>query len=180
MVSCYKVYGTTRSVYLFFIIILSLFSVVLTPVTSPGEDADYLTTLIESARGQRLHEDRYWEVFLHYKPSWSGKKSLIDDPAFFLAHDGKTSPASELEATLRGFFQDQKADEEQIADEQEMAVETQEILEPTMELSGEIASAYDRIRQQTRMLSKLRTNGSCADESCEEDREEAEREYASY
>ena len=112
MVSWYEVYGTSRSVYLFFVIILSCFSVVLTPTISAGEEADYLTTLIESAREKDLHEDRYWEVFLHYKPSWSGKKSLIDDPAFFLAHDGKTSPASELEATLRGFFQDQKADEE--------------------------------------------------------------------
>ena len=56
-----------------------------------------------------LHRDRYWDVLLHYKRAGSGKKSLVDDPRFFLAPDGKTNPAAELEATIRGFFREDEA-----------------------------------------------------------------------
>ena len=48
-------------------------------------------------------------MLLHYKRSGSGKKSLVDDPRFFLAPDGKTNPSAELEATIRGFFREVEA-----------------------------------------------------------------------
>ena len=38
---------------------------------------------------------------LHYRPAFlGGVKSTIDSSNFFLATDGKTNPASELQATL--------------------------------------------------------------------------------
>lgn len=60
--------------------------------------------LTETARLQRLHENRYWRILLHYEDTLAGTRSVIDDPRFFLAPDGKKNPGSELEATLRAFF----------------------------------------------------------------------------
>lgn len=72
--------------------------------SDPGLKADRLT---EAARAARLHESRYWNVLLHYKPAGNGVKSLVDDPRFFLARDGKTNPESELAATIATLFGDQ-------------------------------------------------------------------------
>jgi len=55
----------------------------------------------------RLHEDPYWHTLLHYKPYFSGYRSLIDDPRFFLAAGGKTDPKAELDATIQAFFEPQ-------------------------------------------------------------------------
>ncbi|MGD0211104.1 MAG: DUF4105 domain-containing protein, partial [Desulfomonilia bacterium] len=41
---------------------------------------------------------------MHYKHGLFGYKSLVDDPKFFLASDGKTNPEAELDATIRAFF----------------------------------------------------------------------------
>ncbi|HEY3490520.1 MAG TPA: DUF4105 domain-containing protein [Candidatus Deferrimicrobiaceae bacterium] len=72
--------------------------------SDPGLKADRLT---EAARAARLHESRYWNVLLHYKPAGNGVKSIVDDPRFFLARDGKTNPESELAATIATLFGDQ-------------------------------------------------------------------------
>lgn len=73
------------------------------PATAQGHP--YCEELIASARAQGLHDDPYWHILMHYRKGLSGVESLIDDPAFFLAPDGKTNPASELEATIRSFFE---------------------------------------------------------------------------
>ncbi len=52
-----------------------------------------------------LSHHPYWRTLLHYKPSLGGSyKSLVDDPKFFFAQDGKVNPGSELAATLEAFF----------------------------------------------------------------------------
>lgn len=48
-----------------------------------------------------LHEHPYWRVLLHYRRGAVGLRSLIDDPTFFAAPDGKHDPRAELAATLR-------------------------------------------------------------------------------
>jgi len=77
--------------------------------------ADYLDELVQQARLQRLAERQEWRDLLHYKPNLvrTGLRSLADDPAFFLAPDGKTNPQSEIEATLAAFFSDQKETDKQ-------------------------------------------------------------------
>lgn len=98
-----KVYRACRFVYLFFGSVL--FSCLLpAPLLSSQVDEAYLAELISRARNMQLHEDRYWEILLQYKQAGSGKKSLVDDPKFFLAHDGKTNPEAELAATISSFF----------------------------------------------------------------------------
>lgn len=69
-----------------------------------GADAAYVDSLIKKAGQKQLHNARYWHILLHYKKTLSGVKSVIDDPRFFLAPDGKYNPRAELEATLRAFF----------------------------------------------------------------------------
>jgi len=69
-----------------------------------GADAAYVDSLIKKAGQKQLHQNRYWHILLHYKKTLTGCKSVIDDPRFFLARDGKHNPWAELEATLRAFF----------------------------------------------------------------------------
>jgi hypothetical protein len=53
-----------------------------------------------------LQDDRYWDILLFYKPAAGGRKSLVDDPKFFLAPGGKRDPGAELSATLDAMFDD--------------------------------------------------------------------------
>jgi hypothetical protein len=65
---------------------------------------DYAASLLEQATARRLHAERTWEVLLHYRPTGTGRVSLVDDPDFFLSPEGKINPAAELAATISAFF----------------------------------------------------------------------------
>jgi hypothetical protein len=67
-------------------------------------DQSYVDDLIKEAEQQKLYNDRYWHILLHYRKTVFGVKSLIDDPRFFLSKKGAHNPKAELEATLRAFF----------------------------------------------------------------------------
>lgn len=70
-----------------------------------SEDDPYLKELKELAEKKELDKTREWDVLLHYKRKLTGgTESLVDDPKFFLAPDGKKNPSSELAATLDSFF----------------------------------------------------------------------------
>jgi hypothetical protein len=60
--------------------------------------------LIALSNTKKLSETKQWWALLHYKKSIFGIKSLVDDPKFFLARDGKYNPQSELEATIRYLY----------------------------------------------------------------------------
>jgi len=76
-----------------------------------GADDPYLAEVLKRAEGRQLHRERTWEVLLHYRPRGEQRESLVDDPRFFLAPDGKTDPAAELAATLRGLLTPGAGDE---------------------------------------------------------------------
>jgi len=98
-------YGFARgSVSPLFFLLLALLSL-LSEQNGAAEEATYLDSLLARAEQLRLYDDPYWWILLHYKNSLFGVRSLVDDPDFFLAADGKRNPQAELEATLRGFFQ---------------------------------------------------------------------------
>jgi hypothetical protein len=99
-----KVYGSLRSVYLFFAFIFWFFFLGAS-LAQPAEQNAYLDLLLRFSREQHLAGDRYWDILLHYKPSGSHRESLIDDPNFFLSANGKTDPEAELDATLASFFE---------------------------------------------------------------------------
>lgn len=71
----------------------------------PGNDG-YLAELKGEASLRRLQDDRYWDVLLFYKPAAGGRRSLVDDPKFFLSPGGKRDPGAELSATLDAMFDD--------------------------------------------------------------------------
>ncbi|MCX7771089.1 MAG: DUF4105 domain-containing protein [Proteobacteria bacterium] len=73
---------------------------------SLSQDAfDYKNYLKFKAKELGLHKDRYWHILLHYKKTFNGYESYIDDEKFFLAKDGKVNPEGELLATIDSFFQ---------------------------------------------------------------------------
>jgi hypothetical protein len=68
-------------------------------------DLAYLAALRARARELRLADDVGWLRLGHWRPRpFGGVKSEADGAAFFLAKEGKTDPAAELDATLAGFF----------------------------------------------------------------------------
>ncbi|MGH7829328.1 MAG: DUF4105 domain-containing protein, partial [Candidatus Binatia bacterium] len=70
-----------------------------------ADGSPYLQELIQRAHSLALHEQRYWHLLLHYRPTIAGGyESEADEEGFFLAPNGKTDPKAELEATLARFF----------------------------------------------------------------------------
>ena len=68
-------------------------------------DPPYLGELIAAARAQGLASELQWLRLGHWRQVSRGVfESEADGPGFFLAGNGKTDPAAELEWTLRGFF----------------------------------------------------------------------------
>ncbi|HZV81248.1 MAG TPA: DUF4105 domain-containing protein, partial [Geobacteraceae bacterium] len=88
-----------RSVYLFCALAAGVVS-----SAGPVAASSYEQQLVDLALQQKLDGQRTWDVLLQYRPKSSGRESVIDDRRFFLAPSGKTDPAAELEATIRGFF----------------------------------------------------------------------------
>lgn len=66
--------------------------------------ADYPGELVQRAADARLSQDPEWRTLVHYRAGLAGPVSLIDDPRFFLAPDGKRNPDAELAATIHAFF----------------------------------------------------------------------------
>lgn len=71
------------------------------PLFASETDDSLASSLVREALELHLERDPYWHVLLHYRRTVSGYRSYVDDPRFFLATDGATSPTAELEATLR-------------------------------------------------------------------------------
>jgi hypothetical protein len=75
------------------------------PAAPPAPDPVHLDELVHRARTLRLWEDPGWIRLGHWRrTAKAGWKSEVDGGEFFRALLGKTDPRTELEATLRGFF----------------------------------------------------------------------------
>jgi hypothetical protein len=76
----------------------------------PRPDPAYLAELRVRALALRLWEDPQWIRLGHWRRAADGGwKSEVDGTPFFRALFGKTNPQAELDATLRGFFDDRPA-----------------------------------------------------------------------
>lgn len=72
-----------------------------------ASDGAYTDLLVKKALDEEIYKERNWEVLLHYKKTaFKPLHSLVDDPKFFLSEKGQKDPAAELEATIRGLFDD--------------------------------------------------------------------------
>ncbi|MBM3320502.1 MAG: DUF4105 domain-containing protein [Candidatus Eisenbacteria bacterium] len=77
---------------------------ILAASSAAGSEESYRSALLEEAFRAELHRDPYWHTLLHYKKGTFGGRSLVDDPDFFLAENGKREPKAEMEATIRSLF----------------------------------------------------------------------------
>ena len=75
-----------------------------------AEETSYLDAVLKEAHETAVHQDRYWHTLLHYKKGLFGTRSLVDDPRFFLAKDGKYDPEAELDAFIRAIFRNEMKD----------------------------------------------------------------------
>ena len=95
-----KRYGIQRFITISLLFMLSTFN-----DSAVANEHSYLNNLLEHANEIKLYNKKYWHILLHYKKNILGQiESLIDDPNFFLASDGKVNPKSELESTIRALF----------------------------------------------------------------------------
>ena len=94
-----------------FLILLPMIARSAPPCPALPPENVYLTALLEKARRDELHNDPYWHTLLHYKRGVFGLRSLVDDPRFFAASNGKHNPAAELEGTIRSFFSPPREEE---------------------------------------------------------------------
>ncbi|MEW5903992.1 MAG: DUF4105 domain-containing protein [Pseudomonadota bacterium] len=65
--------------------------------------------MLQLAREAKLAQRAEWLKINLYHPSFGGVTSRVDDPSYFLSAEGKHDPAAELEATIRGAFDDSLA-----------------------------------------------------------------------
>ena len=73
-----------------------------------GRKQTRITGRTHGARAQqRLASDPQWLALGYWQPNLigGGSTSLIDNPDFFLAANGKSDPAKELESSLAAFFE---------------------------------------------------------------------------
>lgn len=69
----------------------------------------------DSQQFAMLAQEEQWKKILLYAPTWMfGEKSLVDDPGFFMAEDGKSNPESELKATLKAFEEGSSAERQEM------------------------------------------------------------------
>ncbi len=72
---------------------------------NPSIDTSYLEELVQKAKIEKLSNDPYWRILLHYRHHWySDSKSDIKAKTFFNSLKGRNDPEAELEATLRAFY----------------------------------------------------------------------------
>lgn len=74
-----------------------------------AQPTQLLDKSLEIAQQKKLYERPEWIHLVHYKKTiWGGWQSEADGRYFFVSPNGHKNPQQELEATVRGFFSDQK------------------------------------------------------------------------
>lgn len=80
------------------------FLTVAAPCHAYANDHTPLKSALEKVTKEYLAKDLQWRKILFYTTTWfTGQKSLVDDPNFFLSRQGKSDPSAELQATLKAF-----------------------------------------------------------------------------
>ncbi len=98
--------------FLFITLFILLLPTLAAVFPARAEEPSYLEKVLESAHVQKLSDDPYWHILLHYRKGLTGYESMVDDPRFFLAPEGKSDPEAELDATIRSFFMPQADDKD--------------------------------------------------------------------
>jgi hypothetical protein len=86
------------------VVFLAFVCLLFAPARAEPPVPGYASELVARADALRLYDDPAWLNLLHYRDGFFGRRSLVDDPRFFNAPDGKRNPRGELAATLQAFF----------------------------------------------------------------------------
>lgn len=89
------------------------FSLICTLIASPARaENNYAEDIIALAARQSLASESQWKALLYVRPNAFGPNtSLIADPAYFIANDGKTNSQHELEETIRALLSEPANDQ---------------------------------------------------------------------
>ena len=68
------------------------------------ERDSYINGLLQKVRTEKLWQEPEWNTLLHYYRSFTGIKSRVDDPGFFISAEGKYNPEKEMYATINAMF----------------------------------------------------------------------------
>lgn len=99
-----KRYGTAARGAVSFFLLAAVFGCGLFTEPCSAAGKCRVEEILSAAHDRKLHQDRYWQILMHYEKRRSGFVSQVDDPEFFLSPDGKRNPAAELDATMRHLF----------------------------------------------------------------------------
>lgn len=106
--------GYLRTAPLFFVFLILSVGVPIVQAAQSATGVSPIEALIAETRDRGLAHDPYWLALGHYRGRGDGKggryRSEISAPEFFLAADGRSNPAAELEASLRAFTRPPTAD----------------------------------------------------------------------
>ncbi|HMV79753.1 MAG TPA: DUF4105 domain-containing protein [Leptospiraceae bacterium] len=75
---------------------------------SAETEEDYIQSLIARSSKEKLYQDRFWHLILHYKKTRSGTVSESNSTSFFISAEGRTDPEKEMHSVLRSFFSMEK------------------------------------------------------------------------
>ena len=84
-------------------LLVSLLFTMLLPVNLSALSSKNIASqaeILKQAQEKNLAQDNYWKLLLHYQ----GDSSIVRSERFFLAKDGAKNPESELNATIKAFF----------------------------------------------------------------------------
>ena len=98
-----------------YLLLISLFVAVTARASNTGKDISHVTALQEQAKQQQLWKNQDWLNLLHYEGDGDSPDDFenpIRDKIFFLADNGAENAEAELRATLAGFYDAEKKDDE--------------------------------------------------------------------
>ncbi len=98
-----------------YLLLISLFVAVSAHASDTGKTKDHLTALQDQAKQQQLWKQQEWLNLLHYEGNGDSPddyENPIRDKIFFLADNGAENAEAELFATLAGFYNTDKKDDE--------------------------------------------------------------------
>ncbi len=92
-----------------FVYLLLFFSASAVADELPSAHAADIAKMLELANHAQLSQRPEWRKINLYQSTMGGITSHVDDPTYFLAPNGKHDPQAELEADIRGAFDDSMA-----------------------------------------------------------------------
>lgn len=87
-----------------FVLLLMLMSIPAGADSLAAAHASDIEKMLDLAQRSKLGQSEEWHKINLYHAAWSGIKSRVDDPTYFLSPEGAHDPQAELDASIRAAF----------------------------------------------------------------------------